>query len=196
VVWETAARHTGNPLATGPGQGQRLAPRQLPLDATATNRWINFADHVEVRLGRGGELETVRGFGNKLAEHAARLAGVLRLVDDLEASEIRDQDLDAGITLAEHYAAEALRLAGAARFRSELQLAQRLLDWLHDSWEERVIALPDIYQRGPAMIRDQATAKKYVGILEAHGWLVKIPQGAVVAGQQRRDAWRIIKERT
>jgi Protein of unknown function (DUF3987) len=182
------------PLAQG--KFNELAPRQLEFTAEAANRWINFADHVEQRLARGGALEPVRGFGNKLAEHAARLAGVLRLVDDIDAGEIRDRDLDAGIMLAEHYAAEALRLAGAARFRGELVLAQRLLGWLHDNWEERVISLPDIYQRSLNAIGDQATAKKYVGILEDHGWLVKIPQGAVVAGQQRRDAWRIIEDRT
>jgi hypothetical protein len=30
-------------------------------------------------------------------------------------------------------------------------------------------------------------------LLEEHGWLVKIPHGAVVDGQRRRDAWQIEK---
>ena len=184
------------PLPMAEGKANQLVPRALTFTAAADNQWINFADHVEQRVARGEPLEMVRGFGNKLAEHAARLAGVLRLIDDLEAGEIRGQDLDAGIMLAEHYAAEALRLTGAARFRSELVLAQRLLDWLHDSWKERVISLPDVYQRSLNAIGDLAAAKKYVGILENHGWLIKIPQGAVVAGHQRRDAWRIIEDQT
>jgi predicted transcriptional regulator of viral defense system len=58
-------------------------------------------------------------------------------------------------------------------------------------WEEPVISLPDIYQRGPSAIRNATTARKLVAILEEHGWLRRIPQGAVVAGQQRREAWRI-----
>ena len=29
--------------------------------------------------------------------------------------------------------------------------------------------------------------------LEDHGWLIRIPGGAEVAGQHRRDAWRTIK---
>jgi hypothetical protein len=38
--------------------------------------------------------------------------------------------MQAGFALADHYAAEALRLQGASQINSELRLAQRLLDWL------------------------------------------------------------------
>jgi len=30
-------------------------------------------------------------------------------------------------------------------------------------------------------------------VLEEHGWLIRIAQGAVVAGQRRREAWQIAK---
>jgi hypothetical protein len=43
-------------------------------------------------------------------------------------------------------------------------------------------------------IRDNATAKRLVGILETHGWLAKIKDGAVVKGQKRREVWKIIRE--
>jgi Protein of unknown function (DUF3987) len=155
--------------------------------------WIRFADHVEAMLGPDGDLRPISGLANKLPEHAARLAGVLTLVRDIYAGEITAEEMAAGIVLAQHHAAEALRLDGGSRVSAELRLAQRTLDWLLGRWSEAVISLADFYQRGPGAIRDAAAARKVVAILEDHGWLVRIAEGAVVAGVRRRDAWRIVR---
>jgi hypothetical protein len=118
---------------------------------------------------------------------------VLTLVRDIHAAEIIDAELAAGIELAQHYAAEALRLHGTSRVGESLRQARDLLDWLRLRWNEEVISLPGIYQRGPNSIRDADTAKKAVAILEDHGWLIRIAEGAVVAGVRRRDAWKIVR---
>jgi hypothetical protein len=76
---------------------------------------------------------------------------------------------------------------------AELLLAQRLLAWLLRQWAEPAVSLPDIYQRSLNAIRDQATARKLVSLLEDHGWLVRLVGGTVVAGQRRREAWRIVR---
>jgi hypothetical protein len=175
------------------GSRQELDPRPLPLSPRARTLWVQFLDHIELQLKPGGDLDSIRGLANKLPEHAARLAGGLTLVGNLDAGEIELAEMQAGIALAEHYSAEALRLFGSSQVTAELREATRLLDWLLSGWEERAISLPDIYQRGPRGIRDNATAKKLVAILEDHAWLRRIPEGATVAGQQRRDAWRIRK---
>jgi Protein of unknown function (DUF3987) len=175
------------------GTANELEPGRLPLSSAARRLWIRFADHVEREIASGGALEPIRGLANKLAEHSARLAGVLTLVRDLYAADIGAEEMGAGIALAEHYAAEALRVFGAARINADLRLAQRLLDWLLGTWGEANISLPDIYQRSLNAVADKATAAKLVGILEDHGWVLRIPQGAVVGGQHRRDAWRIIR---
>ena len=83
--------------------------------------------------------------------------------------------------------------SGAPRSTSDLRLAQSLLDWLLGTWSEPYISLPDIYQRSLNAIGDKATAARLVEILEDHGWLKKMPAGAVVSGQQRRDAWLIVR---
>jgi hypothetical protein len=181
------------PLPLRIGTPNELEPRRLPLSSAARELWIRFADHVEHAIAPNGELEPVRGLANKLPEHAARLATVLTLVQNIDAGEVVAAGMEAGIALAEHYAAEALRLFGSSCINADLRLAQRLLDWLLGTWPETAISLPDIYQRSLNAIGDKATATKLVGILEDHGWLVKIPGGAVVAGQRRRDAWRIIR---
>jgi len=181
------------PLPLVSGKTNELAPRPLPLSPEARRLWATFADHVEKAIAPNGALETVRGLANKLPEHAARLAAMLALVRDIDSGEIVARDIEAGIALGEHYAAEALRLFGASRINGDLRLAQRLLDWLLGIWGEPHISLPDIYQRSLNAIAHKATAAKLVGILEDHGWLVRIPQGAMVSGQRRRDAWRIVQ---
>ena len=144
-------------------------------------------------LAHDGELRPISGFANKLPEHAARIAAVLTLVRDLDAGEVAAAEMAAGIELVQHYAAEALRLHGGSHVSAELRLAHRALDWMLRHWPEPAISLPDLYQRGPTAIRDGKTARKVVTILEDHGWLVRIPEGSIVAGTHRREAWRIVR---
>jgi hypothetical protein len=181
------------PTPLVPGARNELAPRTLLLSADARRQWIGFADHVEALLGAGGELEPIRGLANKLPEHAARIAAVLTLIRDIEAGEVVAAEIEAGIAIAQHYAAEALRLHGASRVTGELREAQRLLAWLHTAWCGPVVSLPDIYRLGPGSIRDVASARRAVAILVDHGWLA--PASACeIAGTWRREVWRIIRE--
>ena len=182
------------PLPLKEGKTNELAPRCLTLSASAKEKWFQFVRHVEEEIGPSGSLELIKGFANKLPEHAARLAAVLTLIADIHAHEVSAADLVRGIALAEHYADEALRVFEASRINADLMLAQRLLDWMRLRWGEPAISLADIYQRGPNAIRDKATANKLVTILADHGWLAPIPDGTTVAGHYRRTAWRIVRE--
>jgi hypothetical protein len=180
------------PPSLAAGTRNELAPRTLPLSAEARRLWIAFADHVEVRLGAGGELEPVRGLANKLPEHAARIAAVLALIGDITVAEVGAVDMEAGIVIAQHYTVEAMRLHGASRVSADLKEAQQLLAWLHTSWTEPLISLPDVYQRGPNSIRDKARAHGAVSILVDHGWLVPAP-ACEIGGAHRRDVWHIVR---
>jgi len=175
------------------GKVNLLAPRPLRLSHEARQGWVKFADHVEGQISLGGDMEPIRGLANKLPEHATRLAAVIALVDDIEAPEISGAHLKAGILLAEHYAAEALRLFAAGRIDPDLLLAQRTLQWLHNTekWSDPYIGLSDLYRLGPNPIRDSRTARKIVGILEEHGWLQCAEGGAIIKGERRREAWLI-----
>jgi hypothetical protein len=181
------------PLPFVTDKPNELQPRRLTLSPAARRVWDGFADHVETMLGSDGELRAISGIANKLPEHAARLAGVLTLVHNIDAGEIAAAEMAAGILLAQHYAAEALRLHGGSQVSTELRIAQQALDWLLRQWGEPAISLPDLYQRGPGVIRDAAAARNVVGILEDAGWLTRIPEGAVVNGVPRREAWRIVR---
>jgi Protein of unknown function (DUF3987) len=180
------------PQPTARGKLNELEPRELPLSDDAIALWFDFVRHVEGSICRGGSLEPIRGLANKLPEHAARLAAVITLVSNFSAGEIDVGALRCGVTLAEHYATEALRIFEGSKIDPHLLLAQRLLNWLYQRPEE-VISLPDIYQRSLNAIGDQATARALVATLADHGWLVPIEGGAVVAGQRRREVWRIVR---
>ncbi len=175
------------------GKTNELAPRRLTMSSEARQGWIAFADHIERQIGPGGDMEAIRGLANKLPEHAARLAAVLALVEDLNVPAIMGDHLAAGIRLAEHYAGEALRLFQAGRIDPDLLLAQRTLDWLLEKWSEDHVGLPDLYRLGPNSIRDAKKARKMMGILDDHGWIARMEGGAEVSGQHRREAWRIVR---
>jgi Protein of unknown function (DUF3987) len=176
------------------GRANELEPRPVPLSTPAINKWFEFVEHVEKSIGQGGALEPVKGFANKLPEHAARLAAVLTLIENINAHEINADALERGIALAEHYATEALRIFASSRANTDLILAQRLLNWMQQKWQEPMVSLPDIYQRSLNAIGDKATATKMVAILVDHGWLHRVECGALVAGQYRKEAWRIVRE--
>jgi hypothetical protein len=174
------------------GNANELEPRPLPLSTEAVTRWFEFVAHVEKSIGQGCALEPVKGFANKLPEHAARLAAVLTLVENINAHQITVDALERGIALAEHYAMEALRIFECSRVNADLALAQRLLHWMQQKRPESVISLPDIYQRSLNAISDKATAKRLVTVLVDHGWLEPIPGGAVINDKYRREAWRVV----
>jgi hypothetical protein len=180
------------PLPLRPGTLNELQPPAIGLTPDARKLWISFSDHVEEQLFAGAALASIRPFGAKVAEHAARLGAVLTLVEDLDAVDLDVTHLASGIELVQYNVTEWLRLHDAAQTRPEIARAQRLLDWLM-LWNDPLIGLPEIYQRGPNVIRDAQAAKQAVGILEDHGWLIREEGGALVKGSFRRDAWQIVR---
>lgn len=176
------------------GQPNELDPRHLTLNPEAAVLWAQYADHVEGCLGPGQEYEPIRGFANKLPEHAARIAGVLTLADDIAAPSIAHDALYRRIRIAEYFASEALRLFDAGMVDPEIPLDEELLYWLQTKWAEPFVGLKVIYQRGPSRIRTAAKAKRSVAILEEHGWLIKAPPGTIVANADVKMAWQVIKD--
>ena len=150
---------------------------------------------IERQIAPEGSLSPVKGIANKLPEHAARLAAVLALVSDADANEIPSEQMAAGIILAQHYVAEALRLFEVNQVSDDLRLAEKLLTWLLGCWNEPFVSLPDIYQKGPNAIREKTAAARLVAILEDHGWLLRERSGANIGGQFRREAWQIARPR-
>ena len=158
-----------------------LDPRRLELAPEAARRWLAFADDIERLLGAGKALESVRGFANKIPEHAARVAGVLTLIEDLGAIAISCRDSGSG-----DQDPRLLYQRGSPPLRGRFmptraRHAEKLLEWLK-AWPEPLVGLSVIYRLGPNSIREAETAKKAVKLLEEHGWLLREPGRQIVSG--------------
>jgi hypothetical protein len=165
--------------------------RRLPFSPDARALWIEFVNHTERRMAPGGEYETIKGLANKLGEHAARLAATLALFDDLNVAEISADRLAAGIEIAQFFADEAVRVREMSQVDADLVMAQRLLEWLLVSGKT-LVSLHEVYQKGPRPIRDKAAAMKAVGVLEAHGWVLKTGP-TMIDGKLRKLVWTIVR---
>jgi hypothetical protein len=161
-----------------------LLPRVLSIGASAETIWREFHDHIEKQSGRHGELAIVRDFAGKAAEHAARIAGVLTILRDVEAAEVEAAEMSNATRLVDWYLGETLRLAAASMTSPAIASAKRLLDWLH-SRSAPSVALRDIIRLGPAESRSKAAAEASLKILADHGW--------VTEGSLRPRLWNVVR---
>lgn len=167
-----------------------LIPRQLSISYDAKQLWIAFHDAVEQELSEDGQLVPVKGLANKSPEHAVRIAGIIALVEDVEALEIKAAHMLCGIKLTQHYLNEALRLTLAGATDPILLSAEKLLNWLI-SKKDKIITLVEIYQYGPSEVRDAGHARALMLLLEEHGWVKAKLGGALFQGKLRKEAWEI-----
>ncbi|MCK9542486.1 MAG: YfjI family protein [Novosphingobium sp.] len=165
---------------------------QLHFTADARALYVSFANAIEAELGPAASLGTVKAFASKLPENAARIAGILTLMADPNATWIEDVTLADAIELAKYYLAEAIRLVAAGAVEPDLRQAENLREWLIGR-ADNVIGLSTIYQRGPASIRQADKARSAMKVLVEHGWARPLPDGAEIEGKQHKEAWRIIR---
>jgi hypothetical protein len=162
-----------------------LCPRVLTIGKAAAAVWRDFHDHIEGQSGRHGGLEVVRDFAGKAAEHAARIAGVLTIIRDVDAPEIEAAEMVNATKLVDFYLSETLRLAAASMTDPAIASAKRLLDWLQARGEPSV-TLRNVCQFGPSELRSKAAAEAGMKVLTDHGW--------VREASARPRSWTLVKE--
>lgn len=173
--------------------GRTLKPASLTLTPSARALLVAFSDTIEAAQAPRGALSHITGTASKVAEQAARIAGVLTLWADLEAHEVQPAVMADAITLAQFYLSEASRLASAATVSGEIDRAEALRKWLLEGWTETEVLVRDVVRLGPNPLRESPKARAALGILERHGWLVALDPGTVVRGAPRAESWRIVK---
>lgn len=166
----------------------------LQFTSEARYLYVDFANAIESELAPSGVFNAVKAFASKVPEHAARIAGILTLIDDSRSTTIDASTLANAIELARYYLSEALRLASAGTIDFRLRQAETLRVWLQ-AWPESRIGLRQIYQLGPNSIRQADKARAAMVVLEEHGWAIKLSGGAVIDGRQSHEAWMIIRDR-
>ncbi|MBI6629741.1 YfjI family protein [Pontibaca salina] len=173
--------------------GRTLKPESLTLSPSARALLVAFSDTIEAAQAPSGALSHITGTASKVAEQAARIAGVLTLWTDLEAHEVQPDVMADAITLAQFYLSEASRLASAATVSVEIDRAEALRKWLLENWTEPEVLVRDVVRLGPNPLRESPKARAALGILERHGWLAPIDPGTIVRGAARAESWRIVK---
>lgn len=173
------------PLAANEA-GNELTPRALDLSPQAKVAWIAFHDRIEAGMATDGLLENLRDVGGKAAENAARIAGVLTIVDNPDATIVEAEQMEAGCEVMAWYVNEALRLLDAWRLPPSLRNARRLRDWLKAKGK-REASLSEIMQYGPYAIRRKKEAEAALTALVEHGYVVR-------RGAGRSPRWEIVAE--
>jgi hypothetical protein len=194
---ETFGQRVRDLLAATPPTNGDGRLRAISIEDLARELFIKFHDAVEVELRPGGKLAAIKGIAAKLAEHAARIAAVIALFAEHTCTSVPAEAMGAGIELANHYAAEALRLTEDARVGEPLRRAEKLRNWLADT-RRSTVHPAEVYQYGPSELRTKADALKAIGILEDHGHLMPIRgdanQPVVIDGVSRKEAWQVLGE--
>ncbi len=181
-----------SPMPTGDSP-QELVPRRLPLSPGARERLWCFYEAVEAAQAPSGEFEHVRAYASKSAEQAARIAGVLTLWPDLDATEVAAEAMGWGVALARYYLTEAKRLAEAGSVSAATERAEALRKWLLESWPHPDVTPRDIVRFGPNRLREGQATRETLAVLEQNGWVVQLPEGTEVQGVRRKIAYRIVR---
>jgi Protein of unknown function (DUF3987) len=149
-----------------------LDPPRLALTPEARSLLIKAYDEIEIAQVAGGALESGREWAAKAAEHACRIAGVLTLIGDADATHVSGETMHNALALVRHYLGEYLRLVGSAGVSIEIEQAQILLTWLERK-RLREVTPRRVMQYGPNSIRDAGVAREALTTLEEHDWLKK-----------------------
>lgn len=174
---------------------RELEPRLLSLAPAAKALLVEYSDHVERAQCKGGEYESITGYASKAQEQAARLAGVLTMWANLEASHVEAETMANGIALADFYLSEAVRLAEGANIPDDIAQAERLRRWLAESWDKPEILPREVMRFGPGRaLRNRDGAARAIAKLAENGWLVALPENTEVRGRSRREAYLIHRE--
>ncbi|MTH77563.1 YfjI family protein [Paracoccus aestuariivivens] len=190
---ERLSQILATPMPTGDNP-QELAPARLPLSAGAKELLWRFYEAAEKSQATGGQMEHVRAYASKSAEQAARIAGVLTLWTDLNSPEVDPVAMKWGIALAGFYLKEARRLAEVGLVSEETAKAERLRQWLVESWPHDDVVPREIIRRGPNPLRDAKALSGPLAMLVKSGHLLALPSGTVIRGGARKEAYRIVKE--
>jgi Protein of unknown function (DUF3987) len=168
------------PISLKPGTRNELQLPVLKLSVEARRLWINFSNHIEHEIGPGKSLVSIRPFAAKAAEHAARIAAVITMVENPNATEINQEQLAAAIEIVNYYLEEALRLA-AVNEDGAIALAEDALKWIKAQGVQ-TLKLRDLYSSGPNAARSALKARIATRKLEEHGYLIR--HGA-------KDSWDV-----
>lgn len=134
------------------GDGFELKPRDLYLSDDAKLLWIAFYNQIERQQANGKELDGARPFASKAAEHAARIAGIITMIENPNATKIPARAMEGAIEVTGFYLTEHIRLTGAGLQERQGVKLRDLLAWLQS--QEKFVSQKDVLQKSPRSVRN------------------------------------------
>lgn len=178
------------PLPLADGERNELNPPALVLTAPAKTAWLALYGVVEQAMAPSGRYSIAKPWASKTPEQCLRIAAVLTLVENPNATAIDAPAITRAAELALWHLNEAARLAGTAESSPEVRDAEALLDWCHATGRT-LLHSREALRFGPPRIRDRARFLTATAELVRAGWAVKIDGGMELDGAHRRNVWRI-----
>lgn len=133
------------------GDGCELDTRPIGMSMAAASLWIAFYNQIEAEQAADRQLQSARAFASKAAEHAARIAGIVQIVGDPDASLVSVETMAGAIEVASFYIGEHVRLTGAGGHDRHNALLRTLLDWF--TARASPVPAPDVLQATPRHLR-------------------------------------------
>ena len=148
-------------------------PPILYLGDDAHRYWVEYFNFVEAAQRKNGPYEYHTAAASKSAEQAARIAGVLTLINLDDPNEVGLVDIERGIKIAQWFLDESLRLSGHLSISKSQQNAASLLEWLRELEinNETPLKVADLLKFGPRPIRKKRDRDDAVKILADLGWI-------------------------
>jgi hypothetical protein len=166
--------------------------RTLTLSAGARNICIKFHDEVEKQLAPGKWAADISGFASKAPEHACRLAALMTLFEDRDATTVSQDTMTNACEIVKYHLKQYKHLCAAGTNDAVVGHAQALLDWLRVNVAPGSgFATDRILQSGPVATRNAKTLDQALEVLARYDWVARLPEGTVVAGKKRRKAWML-----
>ena len=156
-----------NPLSMD--KSGRITTVTLGLSEQAHAAWVAFQNAIELQLAPDGELQDVKDVASKVADNAARLAGLFHVFEN-GVGAISADAMARGAKLAAWHLTEARRFLGQFSMPVEWMNADRLERWMVQHCRRegtRIVSTRTAMQYGP--LRDKSTMLAAVAHLEEHG---------------------------
>jgi hypothetical protein len=170
------------------GTQNELDPRALVMTPEAKALWVEV--HNAIEADSSGEYANVRAWASKSASQVARIAAVLTLVADSDATTISVEAVQRAAALALYHLREAARVVGTASVPVKVRHAEALLAWCRDTGR-RLVYSSDALRTGPNCIRTNDAFTAAMETLEDTGWAEHVVGGADLDGRHRARVWSI-----
>jgi hypothetical protein len=185
------------PLPTGLDKPQELQPSKLHFSEEAKEDWSMFYDEIEERQRPGNKYSSITGFASKMPEHAARIAGVMTLVENFDAYKknlnsvfVESKTFVNATIIVTYFAEHLLAMINEGEDRVDLKNAIKLEAWLNNNLKSQYVSARMIERLGPASLRGklhEIEREAAIAYLQNNRYLAKILPGTVIDGIKTRS---------